>query len=151
MTDEILSNSNASTTNSQVLSLFKNYSVLQELRDIMTPKYSLLSLAASFAMLGLATSKRVVSSKYNNPTAGPPGNIFAATTTIPVAALASAAAKATKVPKSATYPINNGPHSPEATIHSDWVNLPKVGLRSPLGGQTMYSLFCIGCCLCLRF
>ncbi|KAK5798044.1 hypothetical protein VI817_004335 [Penicillium citrinum] len=61
-------------------------------------------------------------SKYDNPTAGPPASYFAAATTVPVAALQSAAVKASTAAKDATYPINSDSGAKRVTIHSDWTN-----------------------------
>ncbi|RAK87213.1 Chitosanase-domain-containing protein [Aspergillus costaricaensis CBS 115574] len=79
---------------------------------------------AGLALLALAGSVKAQSvdgSKYNSPTNGPPASYFAAATTLPVAALQSAAAKASSVPSKATYPVNTDKNSPKSTIHSDWV------------------------------
>ncbi|PYH40795.1 glycoside hydrolase family 75 protein, partial [Aspergillus saccharolyticus JOP 1030-1] len=78
----------------------------------------------SLALLGLfpsATAQRVDGSKYNSPTGGPPASYFAAASSIPVAVIQSAAAKASSVPSLATYPINTDKNSPKSTIHDDWV------------------------------
>ncbi|KAJ5272895.1 hypothetical protein N7478_008020 [Penicillium angulare] len=85
----------------------------------MTWKY--LTLATSgLAIFGQTLSQSVDGSKYNNPTAGPPASYFSATTTIPVAALQTAAAKASKAAKDATYPVNSDSGAAKVTIHSDW-------------------------------
>ncbi|GKZ24489.1 hypothetical protein AbraIFM66951_010713 [Aspergillus brasiliensis] len=78
----------------------------------------------SLALLALAGSvhaQSVDGDKFNSPTAGPPASYFAAATTLPVAALQSAAAKASSVPSKATYPVNTDKNSPKSTIHNDWV------------------------------
>ncbi|RAL15906.1 glycoside hydrolase family 75 protein [Aspergillus homomorphus CBS 101889] len=78
----------------------------------------------SLALLGLSASavaQTVDGSKYNSPTAGPPASYFAAASSIPVAAIQSAAAKASSVPSLATYPVNTDKNSPKSTIHNDWV------------------------------
>ncbi|KAJ5087210.1 hypothetical protein N7456_010826 [Penicillium angulare] len=82
--------------------------------------WTYLTLAASFAIFGQTLSQSVDGSKYNNPTAGPPASYFAAATTIPVAALQTAAAKASKAAKDATYPVNGDSGAAKVTIHSDW-------------------------------
>ncbi|KAF3388302.1 Endo-chitosanase C [Penicillium rolfsii] len=78
------------------------------------------SVLASLALFGTTLAQSVDGSKYNNPTAGPPASFFAAATTVPVAALQSAAAKASTAAKDATYPINGDSGAPKSTIHSDW-------------------------------
>jgi hypothetical protein len=92
----------------------------------MVHKPSFLGVSAALILCSVASGQTVDGSQYNKPSAGPPASFFAAATTLPVAAIKSAAAKATKVPKSATYVINNESDSPKATIHSDWANLNKV-------------------------
>ncbi|KAJ5090156.1 hypothetical protein N7532_008840, partial [Penicillium argentinense] len=77
-------------------------------------------LVASLSLLGPALAQSVDGSQYNNPTAGPPASYFAAATTVPVAALQSAAAKASTAAKDATYPINSDSGAKRVTIHSDW-------------------------------
>lgn len=77
-------------------------------------------------LLNPAWGQTVVGSDYNDPSAGPPGSYFAAATTMPVAALVSAVAKASKVPQSAAYLINNNGNSPTATIHADFASLSTV-------------------------
>ncbi|KAJ5248759.1 hypothetical protein N7468_000210 [Penicillium chermesinum] len=84
----------------------------------MAFKYFIPAFLALF--VSQTAAQTVVGSKYNNPTAGPPASFFAATSTIPVAALQTAAAKATKAAKSATYAINNDGGAAKVTIHSDW-------------------------------
>lgn len=95
----------------------------------MSLKYSWI-----LALLGAATAQSVDGSKYNNPTAGPPASFFTAATTIPVAALQTAAAKASIAAGNvATYPVYNDDSTPTATIHKDWVNFSEVNLSlSPL-------------------
>ncbi|KAJ5657886.1 uncharacterized protein N7484_001535 [Penicillium longicatenatum] len=77
-------------------------------------------LVVSLAVVNPTFAQSVDGSKYNNPTAGPPASYFAAATSIPVAALKSAAAKASTAAKDATYPINNSGGAAKVTIHSDW-------------------------------
>ncbi|KAJ5666060.1 uncharacterized protein N7477_008508, partial [Penicillium maclennaniae] len=77
-------------------------------------------LVASLALLSPTFAQSVDGSKYNNPTAGPPASYFAAATSVPVAALKSAAAKASTAAKDATYPVNNDGGAAKVTIHSDW-------------------------------
>ncbi|KAJ5168561.1 uncharacterized protein N7482_004155 [Penicillium canariense] len=79
-------------------------------------------LVASLALLGPALAQSVDGKQYDNPTAGPPASYFAAATTVPVAALHSAAAKASTAAKDATYPVNNDSGAAKSTIHSDWTN-----------------------------
>jgi hypothetical protein len=86
------------------------------------------SVLASLALFGSALAQSVDGSQYNNPTAGPPASFFAAATTVPVAALQSAAAKASTAAKDATYPINGDGGAPKSTIHSDWTNFSEVNL-----------------------
>ncbi|KAJ5716140.1 hypothetical protein N7493_008051, partial [Penicillium malachiteum] len=67
-------------------------------------------------------SQNVDGSMYNDPTAGPPSSYFAAATTVPIAALQSAAAKASQAAKDATYPVNRSSGAVQVKIHSDWSN-----------------------------
>lgn len=88
-----------------------------------------LNIWVLLACLGLTSpvlSQSVDGSKYNNPTAGPPASYFAAATTVPVAALQSAAAKASEAAKDATYPINSDNGAKRVTIHKDWTNFSEV-------------------------
>ncbi|CEO60467.1 Putative Chitosanase preproprotein [Penicillium brasilianum] len=80
------------------------------------------SILASLALFGSTLAQSVDGSQYNNPTAGPPASYFAAASTVPVAALQSAAAKASTAAKDATYPINGDSGAHKSTIHSDWTN-----------------------------
>lgn len=84
------------------------------------------SVLASLALFGSTLAQSVDGSQYNNPTAGPPASYFAAASTVPVAALQSAAAKASTAAKDATYPINGDSGAPKSTIHSDWTNFSEV-------------------------
>lgn len=84
------------------------------------------ALVASLALFGPTLAQSVDGSKYNNPTAGPPSSYFAAATSVPVAALKSAAANAHTAAKDATYPINNDGGAAKVTIHSDWSNFGEV-------------------------
>ncbi|KAJ5513243.1 Fungal chitosanase [Penicillium fimorum] len=77
---------------------------------------------ALFALFGTGLAQSVDGSKFDKPDAGPPGSYFAAGSSIPVAALKSAAAKATTAAKKATYPINSDSGATKVTIHSDWSN-----------------------------
>jgi hypothetical protein len=81
---------------------------------------------ALLALFGTGFAQTVDGSKYNNPTAGPPASYFAAATTIPVAALQSAAAKASTAAQDATYPINGDSGAKKVTIHGDWSNFSEV-------------------------
>lgn len=83
---------------------------------------------AFLLLLGPAVAQTVDGSKYNNPTAGPPSSFFAAASTLPVAALQSAAAKARKAADDATYPINSDSGAAKVTIHEDWSSFSKVSL-----------------------
>ena len=90
---------------------------------------SLLTVAALVTTLlgGIVSSQSVNGANYNNPTAGPPGSFFAATPTVNIQALKTAAAQATKVPKSAVYDVNGASSgTPTVTIHNDWVAFPTV-------------------------
>ncbi|KAE8375670.1 endo-chitosanase C [Aspergillus bertholletiae] len=75
-------------------------------------------LALSLAVCGSAMGQKVNGADYNKPDGGPPAKFFQASSSIPVAAIQAAAAKASKVPSHATYPIGQG--SQKSTIHSDW-------------------------------
>ncbi|KAJ5383593.1 Fungal chitosanase [Penicillium concentricum] len=77
---------------------------------------------ALFALFGTGLAQSVDGSKFDKPDGGPPGSYFAAGSSIPVAALKSAAAKATTAAKKATYPINGDSGAKKVTIHSDWSN-----------------------------
>ncbi|KAJ5506381.1 Fungal chitosanase [Penicillium expansum] len=78
---------------------------------------------ALLALFGTTTLAQTVDgSKYNKPDGGPPGSYFAASSTIPVAALQSAAAKASVAVPSGTYPINGDKGAKRITIHSDWAD-----------------------------
>jgi chitosanase len=86
------------------------------------------SLVALASILGVATASiptSVDGAKYNEPSAGPSTAWFAGATSLPASKIASAAAKATKVPSDATYILEAG-GSAKATIHSDWASLSKV-------------------------
>ncbi|KAJ5686358.1 hypothetical protein N7536_008977 [Penicillium majusculum] len=76
------------------------------------------ALLALFGTSGLAQT--VKGPEFNKPDGGPPGSYFAAGSSIPVAALQSAAAKASTAVPSATYPINGDKGAKKVTIHSDW-------------------------------
>ncbi|KAJ5594925.1 uncharacterized protein N7459_001133 [Penicillium hispanicum] len=84
----------------------------------MTPR--LVALAATLLVLSPVLAQSVDGSKYNSPSAGPPSSYFAAATSLPVAALQSAAAKASTAANDATYPVNNDDGAAKVTIHSDW-------------------------------
>lgn len=88
-----------------------------------------LSSRVLLACLGLTRpvlSQSVDGSKHNNSTAGLPASYFTATTTAPVAALQSAAAKASVAAKNATYPINANSGAKRVTIHRDWTDFSEV-------------------------
>ncbi|KAF5859842.1 hypothetical protein ETB97_002394 [Aspergillus alliaceus] len=76
-------------------------------------------LALSLALFGTAMGQKVEGPEYNKPNGGPPGKFFAASSSLPVAALQAAAAKASVVPSHATYPIGED-SSIKSTIHTDW-------------------------------
>jgi chitosanase len=80
------------------------------------------------ALSGRGLAQSVDGKKFDNPTAGPPASYFAATTTIPVAALQSAAAKASTAASVATYPINFDSGAAKSTIYSDWSKFSEVGI-----------------------
>ncbi|KAJ5959369.1 uncharacterized protein N7479_006519 [Penicillium vulpinum] len=75
---------------------------------------------ALFALFGTGLSQTVDGASFNKPTAGPPASYFAAGSSIPVAALKSAAAKASTAAKDATYLNNNDSGAKKSTIYSDW-------------------------------
>lgn len=81
---------------------------------------------STLVLFGTAFAQREDESKYNNPTAGPPSSSFAAASTVPVAAFQSAAAKANKPAKDATYPVNGDGGAKKVTIHSDWSKFNEV-------------------------
>lgn len=91
---------------------------------------------STLALLGTALAQSKGGSKYDNPTAGPPSSLFAAAPTAPVSALQSAAAKANKPAKDATYPVTKG--GKQATIHSDWSKFNEVRF-SFISGTTKLS------------
>lgn len=80
-----------------------------------------LLLARLLVLVCPALSDTLDDAKYNNPTAGPPASYFAAATTVPIAALKSAAAKANTAATNATYPVNASKGAERSTIHSDWI------------------------------
>ncbi|KAF7718269.1 Chitosanase [Penicillium ucsense] len=84
----------------------------------MAIKFS--ALAASLALVAPALAQSVNGADYNHPTAGPPASFFAASSTVPVAALKSAAAKASVAAKDSTYPVNGDSGAAKSTIHGDW-------------------------------
>lgn len=83
-------------------------------------------LALSLAICGTAMGQKVNGADYNKPDGGPPAKFFQASSSIPVAAIQAAAAKASKVPSHATYPIGQG--STKSTIHSDWAGFSEVSI-----------------------
>jgi chitosanase len=95
----------------------------------MAPSLLTLTALAVSLLGGIVTSQTVTGADYNKPSAGPPASFFAATSTINVQALKTAAAKASKTGKSATYAVYDG--GPTATIHTDWVNFATVSSFSP--------------------
>lgn len=112
----------------------------------MTLKYSITAIV--FVLLGSGLAQSVDGSKYNNPTAGPPASYFAAATTIPVAALQSAAAKASTAVSDATYPINGDSGAAKVTIHSDWSKFSEVEILASWYAITTEYLV-LGCSICV--
>lgn len=86
------------------------------------------ALLALFGSTGLA--QRVDGPEFNKPYAGTPGSYFAASPSIPVAALHSAAAKASTAVPDGTYPINGDRGAKRVTIHTDWTNFDEVDTRA---------------------
>ncbi|KAJ5773064.1 hypothetical protein N7457_007960 [Penicillium paradoxum] len=82
-------------------------------------KYASIPIAL-LASLGTALAQTVDGSDYDSPNGGPPASWFTASSTIPVAALKSAAAKASSAASDATYPINFDKGAAKSTIHKDW-------------------------------
>ena len=99
----------------------------------MSPNQFSVSLVTLTTLLGFACAAvpraaiptSVNGASYNKASAGPSTTWFAGATSLPAAKIASAAAKATKVPSDATYILQAG-GSAKATIHSDWSGLSKV-------------------------
>lgn len=77
---------------------------------------------------------KVNGADYNKPNAGPPAAWFSGDSSLPVSKVVAAAAKASKVPKDATYILSEG-SSKKATIHSDWAGFSKV--KKDKGAQTV--------------
>ncbi|KAJ5164446.1 Fungal chitosanase [Penicillium coprophilum] len=77
---------------------------------------------ALLALFGTGLAQTVSGPEFNKPDAGPPGSYFAAGSSIPVAALKTAAGKASTAAKKATYPINGDEGAKKVTIYSDWSN-----------------------------
>ncbi|KAF9884410.1 hypothetical protein FE257_001810 [Aspergillus nanangensis] len=71
---------------------------------------------------GVSLGQKVDGSEFDSPDGGPPGSYFAAASTMPVAALQAAAAKATEIPDLATYGISLDGGDEKSTIHSDWAS-----------------------------
>lgn len=95
----------------------------------MTLRQTISRITLSLSLFGtLSLSQSVNGADYDSPSAGPPASYFAAATSLPVAALSSAAAKASKVPSDATYAVNYDSDSPTATIHSDWAAFSSVSI-----------------------
>ncbi|EAU38426.1 predicted protein [Aspergillus terreus NIH2624] len=89
----------------------------------MVFKKAAIGLTLPFALFSsVALGQTVDGSDYDSPNGGPPGSYFAAASTMPVAALQAAAAKATKVPSYATYPVSQDDNAKKSTIHSDWAS-----------------------------
>ncbi|PLN81936.1 Chitosanase-domain-containing protein [Aspergillus taichungensis] len=80
------------------------------------------NLALSVAFSAFALGQQVNGPDYDSPTGGPPAKFFAAAASIPVAGLQTAAAKASKVPDLATYPVSLEKNAVKSTIHSDWLS-----------------------------
>jgi chitosanase len=75
-------------------------------------------------------------SAFNRPDWGPPAKWFAAAASQPVSAIQAAAAKASVVPKGATYPFSLE-STDKSTIHSDWASFKEVRII-PLPIQSSY-------------
>ncbi|KAJ9487353.1 hypothetical protein VN97_g5972 [Penicillium thymicola] len=88
------------------------------------------SCSIPFALLALfgssSLAQTVKGPEFNKPDGGPPASYFAAGSSIPVAALQSAAAKASTAVPDATYPINGDKGATKVTIHSDWTKFSEV-------------------------
>jgi chitosanase len=93
--------------------------------SLSQPFARLVSLATIIGLACAAIPTHIDGSSYNKPSAGPSKAWFAGATSLPASKIASAAAKATKVPSDATYILEAG-KSPKATIHSDWAGFSKV-------------------------
>ncbi|KAF9884123.1 hypothetical protein FE257_002295 [Aspergillus nanangensis] len=74
------------------------------------------------ALVAMLFSSTSLSQTVESPTTGPPASSFAAASTMPAEALRAAAARASKVPKLAQYPVAVDPSSKKSTIHSDWAS-----------------------------
>ncbi|PYH96596.1 hypothetical protein BO71DRAFT_407556 [Aspergillus ellipticus CBS 707.79] len=85
----------------------------------MTFKNIASQLTLSLAVYGTAMGQKVNGADYNKADGGPPSSFFAASSSLPVSGLQSAASKASVVPSDATYPVAQG-SSVKSTIHSDW-------------------------------
>ena len=81
---------------------------------------------ALLALFGTGLTQKVNGPDFNKPDGGPPGSYFAAGSSIPVAALQSAAAKASTPVPDGTYAINNDKGAKKVTIHSDWSKFDEV-------------------------
>ncbi|KAG2413844.1 hypothetical protein HFD88_003033 [Aspergillus terreus] len=89
----------------------------------MVLKKAAIGLTLPLALFSsVALGQTVDGSDYDSPNGGPPASYFAAASTMPVAALQAAAAKATKVPSYATYPVSQDDDAKKSTIHSDWAS-----------------------------
>ena len=86
------------------------------------PKSIISQLAISLALCNSALGQVVNGADYDKPNGGPPASFFAAASTMPVAALQAAAAKASQVPSLATYPVSQDPGAAKSTIHTDWAS-----------------------------
>lgn len=89
-------------------------------------KYSCIISIALCALFSTGLAQTVDGAKFNNPTAGPSASYFAAATTIPAAALESAAAKVSTAASDATYPVNFDKGAEKSTIYSDWSKFDEV-------------------------
>lgn len=95
----------------------------------MVFKKAAIGLTLPFALFSsVALGQTVDGSDYDSPNGGPPASYFAAASTMPVAALQAAAAKATKVPSYATYPVSQDDNAKKSTIHSDWASFSQVSI-----------------------
>ncbi|KAL2827883.1 fungal chitosanase of glycosyl hydrolase group 75-domain-containing protein [Aspergillus pseudoustus] len=89
----------------------------------MPPRFNLpTALAAPLVLLSTLSSGQVIDgSDYNKPSGGPPASYFQATSTMPVAALQTAATSLSKVSNNAVYNYKLSAESKQmSTIYTDW-------------------------------
>ncbi|KAB8070890.1 fungal chitosanase of glycosyl hydrolase group 75-domain-containing protein [Aspergillus leporis] len=87
----------------------------------MKTKSTWCRLVLCFSLCGASLCKTADMSAFNRPDWGPPAKWFAAAASQPVSAIQAAAAKASVVPKGATYPFSLE-STDKSTIHSDWAS-----------------------------